>query len=111
MTRVCVYRKNHITEIEVSGHAEYAETGKDIVCSAVSTLCYTMLDWVRNSYDIIDFQNRVNETDGYFYLRAIPRPGSEDRVEPVLDAISNGWKLIADAYPDHVTFKEKVGGK
>lgn len=46
------------TGITVDGHAEYAETGKDIVCAAVSALTQTLIagiksltdDWI--SYEI-----------------------------------------------------------
>ena len=39
MTKISVFKKDGIyTGFEVSGHAGYAESGKDIVCAAISML-------------------------------------------------------------------------
>ena len=40
MIKVSIYKNenNVITGIKLTGHAEYSEKGKDIVCAAVSVL-------------------------------------------------------------------------
>ena len=39
MTKISIFKQNGVyTGFEVSGHAGYAESGKDIVCAAISTL-------------------------------------------------------------------------
>lgn len=39
------------TGITVDGHAEYAETGKDIVCAAVSALTQTLIAGIKSLTD------------------------------------------------------------
>lgn len=40
MIKVIIHKeKNQIKEIKVSGHADSAEYGKDLVCAGVSTTC------------------------------------------------------------------------
>ena len=33
------YKSNLIEEISISGHAGYADKGKDLICAAVSSIC------------------------------------------------------------------------
>lgn len=35
--------------LECRGHAGYAESGKDVVCAAVSAICQTLYLWCRNT--------------------------------------------------------------
>ena len=37
---------DHFTNLEISGHAEYAEYGKDIVCSAVTAAFSTTINLI-----------------------------------------------------------------
>lgn len=68
-----------------SGHAGYAEQGKDIVCSAVSALYYALI-------------SGTNEDEG---LTAIINTESE-RETGLLLGIEESLRQIADTYPDHV---------
>lgn len=34
--------------IKISGHANYADYGKDIVCASVSSICYTTINSILN---------------------------------------------------------------
>ncbi len=36
-------QQNRVKSFLVSGHADYAETGKDIYCSAVTAICQTVI--------------------------------------------------------------------
>ena len=44
MLKVRVREKENLMEIKMEGHADYAEAGKDIVCSACSILLFTLLE-------------------------------------------------------------------
>lgn len=50
--------------IEVSGHSYYAESGKDIVCSAISTLSEATYNYLKIT------NNKVNleERNGYYKI-------------------------------------------
>ena len=50
MIKARIYRKNQkICGFEISGHAGYAQAGEDIVCSAVTVLCFNTVNAVENS--------------------------------------------------------------
>ncbi len=49
------YSKNLI---KISGHANFADYGKDIVCASVSSICYTTINSILN-FDI----NAINVKD------------------------------------------------
>jgi uncharacterized protein YsxB (DUF464 family) len=70
--------------ITTKGHADYAENGKDIVCSAVSILMQTLA--IRS--------NSVQKSKGSMsiYTKDIA----------ALELIVEGLKLIAETYPEHV---------
>ena len=38
--------KNHIDRIDILGHADYEEYGKDIVCSSVSSIMTTTVNGI-----------------------------------------------------------------
>jgi hypothetical protein len=57
---------NKIKMINIKGHANYAEKGKDIVCSAVSSIVITTINGIlsidENSIDYIDNSNNIKIT-------------------------------------------------
>ncbi|MHC1722746.1 MAG: ribosomal-processing cysteine protease Prp [Aminipila sp.] len=79
MVRI-VYTDN---QIRASGHANYEEHGKDIVCAAVSTLLYTLA--TTGTMETIKDTTTVKSQD-------------KKAVKLVLD----GLKLIAEEYPQNV---------
>ena len=67
MIRANFYQDNNkIQTIEISGHAEYDESGKDIVCAAVSTAIIVTVNAI-NLVGFIDYIEYVIE-EGYFKL-------------------------------------------
>lgn len=83
--------------ITVSGHANYAEYGKDIVCAGVSALVQALMGWIEENYYKAD--NIVVDTNaGEVKLSC---DGGED-VEAVFYMTYIGLEQIADSYPDHI---------
>lgn len=59
--------KNHnlIEHISIKGHAEYDESGKDIVCSAVSSIAITTINGIMKiDHNCLVYQ----EEDGYIKI-------------------------------------------
>ena len=50
--------------IEVKGHSYYAESGKDIVCSAISTLSEATYNYLKCTKNKVNFE----ESDGYYKI-------------------------------------------
>ena len=49
MTRVYTGHQGDLFCLECLGHAGYAESGKDVVCAAVSAICQTLYLWCKNT--------------------------------------------------------------
>lgn len=83
-------------KITVSGHAGYAEPGKDIVCAAISTLTQVFIASVEE-LTAADIKHAV--TSGY---TVIDIKESTERAQVLLDSFLLGCRMIADQYPDNV---------
>ena len=82
--------------ITVSGHAEYAEPGKDIVCAAISTLSQV---FVASVEELTAAQMKTAQTGGYM---EIVIEESTERAQVLLDSFLLGCRMIADHYPEYV---------
>lgn len=80
---------------EVTGHANYAEKGKDIVCAAVSSLYLTISNYLV-SKEYAYFDDDEGQTVEISYL---------DESQPLIKALHQGLVAISAQYPEFV----KVG--
>ena len=87
-------------EITISGHAHYAEPGKDIVCAAVSVLVQNL---IVSTYKLAGYEMAVTEKDGY--ISSIKYRDIRNMTE-VERALLNSFfivvEMIAEAYPENV---------
>lgn len=89
--------------LSVSGHAGMEEKGKDIVCSAVSILFYTLIGSLMNAeeaFDEGDITYRYEDGDGYISCK--PKKGWENTVKVIYQTVLIGMELIAENYPEYV---------
>ena len=82
--------------ITVSGHAEYAEPGKDIVCAAISTLSQV---FVASVEELTAAQIKTAQMGGY--MESVIEESTE-RAQVLVDSFLLGCRMIADGYPDNV---------
>ena len=86
-------RKGRIT---VSGHAGFAEAGKDIVCAGVTALIQTLIKSVSDlTEDKIEYEISPGRAD--IHYRNLSEAG-----KLLVDSFFIGICLIADEFPDHV---------
>lgn len=88
-------------EITVSGHAGYAEPGKDIICAAVSVLVNTL---VESMEEVTKGQLDCIQRDGFTHI--IYWPWFDDGVQALIGAFFIGVGGVAAAYPGYVCIKE-----
>lgn len=89
--------------LAVNGHANYAEHGKDIICSAVSILAYTIAENVRslcknNTYSI-SLKKGNSNVDIVF--------SSDEQYKDIgrqIKSVVKGFEILSEAYPQYVTF-------
>lgn len=63
---------NHITSLEISGHAGFAESGKDLVCAAVSGITFGLL----NALDELTDVNNMTVGDNLIQVK-VDNPTAE----------------------------------
>lgn len=86
-------RKDKIT---VSGHAGYAEAGKDIVCAGVTAQTMSLVKSLNDlTEDKIEYEISPGRAD--IYYRDLSEAG-----KLLVDSFFIGICLIAEEYPDNV---------
>ena len=98
MIRADYRREGDIHRLTLAGHADYAEHGADIVCSAVSATVYNLLGWLENHGDELEFIQTDVESGGV----EITCEGGSDTAA-VFELTVTGLEQIANKYPENVT--------
>ena len=87
----------------VEGHASFSEKGKDIVCSAVSILVYTLLNMLKDEESDQRLKlKREIVRDGYFCVEIEPFDFSKNRTKGIIDTVVMGLALLNQEYPENV---------
>jgi len=94
-------RGNDDFRMWISGHAGYAETGKDIVCAAASILIQTLakqLDKITPDYHV------QHEKQGQIIFLS----GNGKNACLASDTIMTGLRMLSDQYPHNVTITDYI---
>lgn len=83
-------------EITATGHANYAEYGKDIVCASVSMLLQNL---IKSIHDLTDDKIEYDLKAGQAFIRY--RDLSE-KSKTLIDSFFIGICSVTDAYPDYI---------
>ena len=82
--------------IEISGHAGYAEPGKDIVCAGVTALTQTLIQSIENlTDDKIEYRISPGKVE-------VEYRNLSEKSKTLVDSFFVGIRLIADEFPDYV---------
>lgn len=82
--------------IEISGHAGYAEPGKDIVCAGVTALTQTLIQSIENLTDD-KIEYRISPGKAEIEYRNL-----SEKSKTLVDSFFIGICLIAEEFPEHV---------
>ncbi len=100
MIKVKVKRENNnITYINVTGHAEFADYGSDIVCSAVSCLCFTIANQLLS---IDDSLNITAENNDFSFTNL----SDTHDVQLLLNTLVNGLVQVENEYSKNIKVME-----
>ena len=104
MIHAVYYRKyNRLT---VTGHANSAEPGHDLVCASASILAYTLAANVANMADAGQVRQPIIEnSEGNTEISCNPRHNLKSTVTLIFDSICVGFELLAHDYPEYVTYE------
>lgn len=99
-------KEGFIRQFIVQGHAGYAKSGSDIICSAVSVTAYTAVGALEEIAGITDC---FVEKDGYMLCSLPPQipQQKKDAVRVILETTAVGFKQIELAYPKYVSVLEE----
>ncbi len=95
-----------IRGIYMSGHSEYGEPGRDIICAAASILCYTAANALEDicGYSTDDVARIIGEGTEDLNVRIlVPETGSaetKDRAQVIMRTCELGLMSIAKDYND-----------
>lgn len=104
MIQAIYYRSyNRLT---MTGHANSAEPGHDLVCASASMLAYTLAANVANMADAGQVrQPIIKNTEGNTEISCNPRHNLKNTVALVFDSICAGFELLAHDYPEYITYE------
>ncbi|MEG1426059.1 MAG: ribosomal-processing cysteine protease Prp [Oscillospiraceae bacterium] len=92
----------HEGGIIVSGHACYAELGKDIVCAGVSALVQTLIAAIEKlTADKIQYSVSPGTVD-------IKHGNLSERSQVLVDSFFLGVQMISENYPENVQIVQTV---
>ncbi len=78
MIKIKIDNLNNPSYIKVTGHAEYAESGKDIVCSSVSTAFIMTVNQIELFEKINDINYKLESGD--FELKILSQSNEVDKI-------------------------------
>ena len=106
MTRCEFFTEDdRITGFSVSGHSGYAESGSDIVCSAISAVV-SMTEATINDICGAKAKVRVKEEDARITLTLPASCDEEETVQAVLAGMLLYLCNLRDEYPDYIEVLE-----
>ena len=92
---VFLMSKGKYKGFSLSGHAEYARFGKDIVCAAVSMLTNNVFNSIERLTED-EFTGYADEKKAEFSLNFVDEPSHDANL--LVDSFRLGSESIADAY-------------
>lgn len=95
--------KPETLELEIKGHAGQNEKGKDIVCSAISILFYTLAESLVESERMLEKKPIIKMNDGNGYIRCKPKKEFEGNIARSFWTILLGFELVAKEYSNYVS--------
>lgn len=95
------YQTNNIVQAEVTGHANFDQYGKDIVCAGVSAIVFGSL----NALDNLVAQDDIKlvQTDNKIVITVL-QPTNDNQM--ILKTMLWQLKTISEQYNKQVTIKE-----
>lgn len=101
------YLNHKFQKFEISGHAEYADEGLDIVCAGISATVINSLNLVLK---LIGKKAKFNEDqeEGYMKLEIVDLnidKSKREFLELTIDNMIESLMQISDMYPNHLKVK------
>ena len=99
MLTIKTYYNKNMFILDADGHCGYNAHGKDIICSAVSTLLYTFVISVQR---ICDYNGDLNDSEDIFHYEVNLDKVNSDVFFIILKVLLCGLKIIEDDYSKYI---------
>lgn len=97
--------------LAVTGHANAAPRGEDLVCAAVSALVNTLYDWVLDKDEKRLLEANLHREAGYCIIEAQAGTWQMERMLDCFEVICFGLERLAGQHPDKIRYKSGACGK
>lgn len=92
----------YIVNVDVIGHANYDDYGKDIVCSAASSIVTTTVNGILSiNNDILEYESNNND----FKINILEK---DDITNKLIINMINLLKELSSSYPKNIQVKEEI---
>ena len=98
--KVIIYKsKDLIVGFDISGHANFDDYGKDIVCAAVSILAQTTISSIDRLSDLEDFEYKIDS--GHTFIKIKPK-NINGNAQLLLRSFEIGVMGIKQSYNNYI---------
>ncbi len=98
--KVIFYRSNDlITGFDISGHANFDDYGKDIVCAAISVLAQTTISSIIQLTNLKKIEYKIDS--GHTYINIKPKNINEN-AQLLLNSFELGVMGIKESYNNYI---------
>ena len=91
---------NQIYEVEIKGHANYADVGYDIVCASVSSIAITTVNAINSLEETIDYENN----EGLLIIRTLK---NTDVNQKLLNNLIDMLNELSTQYPKNIMIRNE----
>ena len=86
--------------LEVSGHAEYDESGKDLICASVSSIIFGLMNALDALHDDVEIKQLTNKITIYNH-------SDSNIIQDYLELTMMQLKTIEESYGDFIKVERK----
>ena len=97
---VCSFGEHGAAGFTVQGHSGSAEAGEDIVCAAVSSAVYMV---VNTLIDVLMLTPETEVRDGFLSVRLLKQ--ETEAALPILKGLALHLRGLQEEYPDYIQFE------
>ncbi len=94
-------QKNEIKKITISGHANYDDLGKDIVCAAVSSIVFTTINILLKLEKNIQYKKEKNKIN----IKVIQ---NDKELDLIIKNLIETLQELKQQYPKNLKIHEEV---
>ena len=100
MTEARFDYNGEIRKVEITGHADYADKGHDIVCAGISMICQSYMYYIQDLEPKGKAQMiSLLMSDGNFFMCS---QSKSPESEAAFEMLRRGMITLSDTYPDNL---------